>query len=50
MQPINFGPEIIVTPRAKRSGGVQMGSYAEPAVMSQEVVEVIALDKALRQH
>ena len=33
--------------RAKRGGGSQMVSLAEPAVMSQEVVEVIALDKAL---
>jgi RNA polymerase sigma factor (TIGR02999 family) len=33
--------------RAKRGGRAQMVSLAEPAAMSQEVVEVIALDKAL---
>jgi RNA polymerase sigma factor (TIGR02999 family) len=33
--------------RAKRGGGAQMVSLAEPAVMSKEVAEVIALDVAL---
>jgi RNA polymerase sigma-70 factor, ECF subfamily len=33
--------------RAKRGGGAQMVSLAEPAVMSKEIAEVIALDEAL---
>ena len=34
--------------RAKRGGGVQMVSLAEPGATSREVAEVIALDNALK--
>ncbi|HSB10446.1 MAG TPA: sigma-70 family RNA polymerase sigma factor [Blastocatellia bacterium] len=35
--------------RAKRGGGAQMVSFVEPAVMSEEVADVIALNAALTE-